>query len=137
MRLYSLSIPALTVAILFTGLEVTAPSCRAASPKESKGASTLTPVYTSAEMASFKALVKDAIAALATSNAADAATKLTQLETAWDKDEKVLKAKNPTSWTVLDKSIDRALAAMKSKNVSKCKSELEDLAKMLDQATLP
>ena len=127
----------LAVCLLAPGLTLTTP-CNA---KEKAGASAAAPaqVYTAAETAKFKALAKETLAALGAGNNTVTVAKLTDLETAWDAKEKVLKPKNQDTWTLLDKTLDRAISALRSSktNIPKGKAALEELLKMLDQATKP
>ena len=96
-------------------------------------------VYTAKETANFKALAKETIAALAAGKNTEMVAKLTDLETAWDAKEKVLKPKNQDTWTLLDKTLDKAISALRSSktNIPKGKAALEELLKMLEQATKP
>jgi hypothetical protein len=65
--------------------------------------------------------------------------KLTDLETAWDDQEKVLRPKDEATWTSLDKTLDKAISALRSShvNLEKGKAALEILLKKLSQATKP
>ena len=109
--------------------------------KEKAGTEATAPaqVYTAKETANFKALAKETIAALAAGKNTEMVAKLTDLETAWDAKEKVLKPKNQDTWTLLDKTLDKAISALRSSKTSipKGKAALEELLKMLDQATKP
>jgi len=63
--------------------------------------------------------------------------KITDLETAWDDNEKKLRPKDEATWTLLDKTLDKAISALRSSrtDLKKGNAALEDLLKMLGQAT--
>jgi hypothetical protein len=87
------------------------------------------PVYTSAETAEFIKLTKETLVALAAGKQPEMVAKLTDLETAWDDQEAVLKPKNEATWKLLDKSLDKGISALRSShaNPAKGKVALEDL----------
>ena len=97
----------------------------------------IAPVYTAQETAAFKSLAKETIAALDAGKKEVMVEKLTDLETAWDEKEESLKKRNEATWVIIDKTLDKAISALRSskKNLPKGKASLEDLIKMLDQAT--
>lgn len=96
-------------------------------------------VYTSKETAEFKKLTKATLEALAAGKQTEMVGKLTDLETIWDEKEKVLKPKDEATWTLIDKTLDKGISALRSSktNLKKGKAALEDLQKMLEQATKP
>ena len=118
----------LSLASLFTSSSV------AADKKTS-----LTPIYTAKETAEFQTLTKSTLEALNAGKTTEVVEKLTDLETAWDAKEKVLKPKNEKTWVVIDKTLDQAISALRSskKDPAKGKAALEDLLKKLEQATKP
>ena len=109
---------------------------------EAKGASEVAAparVYSAKETERFQALTKETLAALAAGKQAEMVAKLTDLETAWDEKEKALKPKDEGTWTLLDKTLDKAISSLRSSktNLPKGKAALEDLLKKLEQATKP
>jgi hypothetical protein len=100
-------------------------------------ATAVAPVYTAAETREFTELANATIAALDAGKNAEMVAKLTDLETAWDNKEKTLKPKNSATWESLDKTLDKAISALRSSktNLPKGKTALEDLIKRLAQAT--
>ena len=96
-------------------------------------------VYTAKETAEFKALAKATLDALNAGKNMEVVEKLTDLETAWDAKESVLKPKNEKTWVLIDKTLDLAISALRStkKDPAKGKTALEELLKKLDQATKP
>ena len=103
-------------------------TCNAANPAA---------VYSAKETEAFKALAKEAMAALDAGKNTEASAKLTELETAWDAKEKALKPKDPATWTLIDEALDKAISALRTgkTNLPKGKAALEDLIKKLEQAT--
>ena len=112
---------------------------QAADAKPAAATAAPAPVYTAAETKEFKALAKATLEALAAGNQTGMVAKLTDLETAWDDQEKVLRPKNEAIWTRLDKTLDQGISALRSShtNLPKGKAALENLLKLLDQATKP
>jgi hypothetical protein len=98
---------------------------------------TIVPAFTASEVAPFKALAQATLEALNAGKQAEMVAKLTDLETAWDDQENVLRPKNEATWTALDKTLDKAISALRSShtNLEKGKAALESLLKKLDQAT--
>ena len=101
--------------------------------------SELKPIYTAQETVEFQTLTKATLEALSAGKTTEVVEKLTDLETAWDAKEKVLKPKNEKIWVVIDKTLDQAISALRSskKDPAKGKAALEDLLKKLEQATKP
>ena len=96
-------------------------------------------IYSAAETAKFQTLTKETLAALAAGKQTEMVAKLTDLETAWDDQEKVLRPKDETTWTTLDKTLDKAISALRSShtNLNKGKAALQDLLEKLAQSTKP
>ena len=94
-------------------------------------------VYTAEETAEFKKLAKATIEALAAGKKEALIAKLTDLESAWDDKEDKLKPKDATTWTLLDKTLDKAISSLRSSktDLPKGKAALENLLKKLGQAT--
>ena len=112
-------------------------TCNAAEGKAASEATAPAKVYTANETARFKALTKETLEALASGNNAGAVAKLTDLETVWDEKEKVLKPKDEATWTSIDKTLDKAISALRSSktNLPKGKVALESLLSKLELAT--
>ena len=107
---------------------------------ESKTATEITAparVYSAEETAGFKKLTKATLEALAAGKQTEMVAKLTDLETAWDDKEELLRPKNEATWTLLDKTLDKGISALRSSktNLHKGKAALEDLLKKFEQAT--
>ena len=96
-------------------------------------------VYTPKETENFKTLAKATLEALDAGQKDEMVAKLTDLETAWDDQEDNLKPRDLATWTLLDKTLDKAISSLRSSHVDlvKGKKALNDLLKKLDQATKP
>lgn len=95
------------------------------------------PIYTTDETATFETLTKETLKELAAGKNTEMIAKLTDLETAWDDHEAVLKPRDPATWTLLDKTLDKGISALRSSrpDPEKGKASLEDLLKKLQEAT--
>ena len=125
------------MATLFSAVCLVAVNGKADEPKPAAEAGAPAQVYTAAETKEFKALAKATLEALAAGKQTEMVAKLTDLETAWDDQEKVLRPKNEATWTLLDKTLDKGISALRSShtNLEKGKAALEKLLKLLDEAT--
>ena len=99
----------------------------------------IAPIYTAKETEEFIKLNKETLAALEAGKMPEAIAKLTDLETAWDAQEAKLKPRNEKVWTLIDKTLDQGISALRSSKTdpAKGKAALEDLLIKLTQATKP
>ena len=125
----------LGLTVLFSSISVTTASAQTTNAKPD--AVSPAPIYTAAETADFIKLAKATLVALAASKNTDMVAKLTDLETAWDDNEATLKPRDEKAWASLDKTLDKAISALRSShtNLEKGKTALEALIKQLLQAT--
>lgn len=136
MKKTRLAILSIGLATLFNAVCVTS---QAAETNAAVEAAALPKIYTAAETKEFKSLTKAALAALAAGKKTEMVAKLTDLETAWDDQEKNLRPRNEATWTLLDKTLDKGISALRSSrtDLPKGKAALEDLLKKLEQTTKP
>lgn len=70
--------------------------------------------FPAANIADYRTIVQDTLALVQAGKEADAAARITDLETAWDRDQPTLEPLDGTGWAVLDGQIDKALRAVRS-----------------------
>ncbi len=105
-------------------------------PEEKPAVAPSATPYKTAEMAEFVKLTKETLAALAAGKQTEMVAKLTDLETAWDDKEKVFRPRNEAVWVSIDKTMDKAISALRSSkvNLTKGKAHLEALLKEINAA---
>ncbi len=132
-----LTMMSLSLATLIGVVCLPALTSQADEPQAATKTPAMTAVYTAAETKEFKALAQATLDALAAGKQTEMVAKLTDLETSWDDQEKVLRPKDEAVWTALDKTLDKAISALRSShtNLEKGKAALESLLKKLTQAT--
>lgn len=135
----NLTLSSIFLAVQFASVGLTTITSQAADSKIAVEVAAPAPVYTATETKEFKSLAQATLEALAAGKQTEMVAKLTDLETAWDDQEKNLRPKNEAIWTLLDKTLDQGISALRSSHVNlpKGKAALEDLVKKLDQATKP
>jgi len=86
------------------------------------------------DLSEFRTVANEVDALVEKGNLPEAKKRIKDLETSWDEAEAGLKPRDASSWHVLDKSIDRALAALRAKPPiqAECKSTIAALLKTFD-----
>ncbi len=88
------------------------------------------------DLSKFKKIAVDALDLVKTKNLSGAKARIKDLETSWDEAEPALKPRDASEWHVVDKSIDRALKALRANSPDQNASEkaMDELISVFNQA---
>ncbi len=76
----------------------------------------LTAHFPPADVAKFRAIVEATLVKVQAGDQSGAKASITDLETAWDEDESILKPMDKDAWGVIDRQIDSAIKAVRTRN---------------------
>jgi len=112
-------------------------SANSSSTTAASSSAAMAKIYTKEQTGPLITLANATLAAVAADKKADMETKITELESAWDAQEKTFKPINADQWTVIDKTLDKAIAALRGSkfDAKKGKDSLDSLVKMLTDST--
>ena len=112
-------------------------SANSSSTTAASSSAAMAKIYTKEQTGPLITLANATLAAVAADKKADMETKITELESAWDAQDKVLKPINLDQWTVIDKTLDKAISSLRGSkcDAKKGKDALDSLVKMLTDST--
>ncbi|MFZ6756174.1 hypothetical protein ACO0K9_03065 [Undibacterium sp. Ji50W] len=88
------------------------------------------------DLSKFRVIAQDTAVLINKGDLASAKKRIKDLEVSWDEAEAGLKPRAAADWHVIDKSIDKALAALRADtpNAALCKQTIGDLLNEFDKA---
>jgi hypothetical protein len=94
--------------------EGSAPSCSGSPLKQTEATQRVSANFPAASVSNYRTIAKDTLSLVDGGNQAGAASRVTDLETAWDNDQSSLQGKDCQAWTYVDQQIDPVLSAVRA-----------------------
>src|SRR4051794_8393710 len=113
--------------------EGSAPSCSGSPLDQTQATQHVAADFPADSVTTYRTIATDTLALVRSGDEAGAATRVTDLETAWDDDQDSLQGKDCQAWTYVDQQIDPVLAAVRSAHPDQATEEqtLQDLVTTL------
>ncbi|MGO4495409.1 hypothetical protein AB4114_05810 [Paenibacillus sp. 2RAB27] len=101
---------------------------------QGSSSSSVTQAFPQDDISNFRKITEDTLSLVQAGNPSAAKTRVTDLETAWDKAAARLKSINKTKWNTVDSAIDKVLRQVRAvhPDANACKASLEALVSVLN-----
>jgi hypothetical protein len=101
---------------------------------QGSSSSSVTQTFPQDDISNFRKITEDTLGLVQAGNPSDAKTRVSDLETAWDKAAARLKPINKTKWSTVDNAIDKVLRQVRAvhPDANVCKASLEALVSVLN-----
>ena len=103
--------------------EGSAPACSGSSIDHQQAASRVASEFPASSVARYRTITRDTLHLVDSGDQSGAASRVTDLETAWDDDQDTLQSRDCQAWTYVDQQIDPVLAAVRASNPDKAQEE--------------
>lgn len=100
-----------------------APSCSGAPLDQQQATQQVASQFPAASVDNYRTIAKDTLQLVDSGDQSGAASRVTDLEKAWDSDQDSLQPKDCQAWTYVDQQIDPVLSAVRASNPDKAKEQ--------------
>ncbi|MGY2703854.1 COG4705 family protein [Nocardioides sp. HB32] len=100
-----------------------APSCSGATLNQQQATQHVASKFPASSVDNYRTIAKDTLQLVNSGDQSGAASRVTDLETAWDDDQDSLQPKDCQAWTYVDKQIDPVLSAVRAANPDKAEEQ--------------
>ena len=100
-----------------------APACSGSPISQDQAASRVASEFPASSVADYRSITEDTLQLVDSGDQSGAASRVTDLETAWDADQDSLQPQDCRAWTYVDQQIDPVLSAVRAPNPDKAQEE--------------